>query len=97
MESTSMVYVKFRSNLLKELPPSEVTLDPLSLFKYANSEIFQVDNMLKKIGLFWLVLQGLLYILGAVIYAVRISRFTVHLSLKYSSGSNSREIKAWLF
>ncbi|EQL37343.1 hypothetical protein BDFG_01308 [Blastomyces dermatitidis ATCC 26199] len=34
--------------------------------------IFGVELMLKQIGLFWLVLQGALYIIGAIIYAARV-------------------------
>ncbi|OJD19445.1 hypothetical protein AJ78_00619 [Emergomyces pasteurianus Ep9510] len=34
--------------------------------------IFGVEQMVKQIGLFWLVLQGALYIIGASIYAARV-------------------------
>lgn len=33
--------------------------------------MFGLDQMQKQIGLFWLVLQGALYIFGAGLYAVR--------------------------
>ena len=32
--------------------------------------LFGLEQMQKQIGLFWLVLQGMLYILGAGLYAV---------------------------
>jgi adiponectin receptor len=33
-------------------------------------ELYGIENMLQKMGLYWVVLQGFLYILGAAIYAV---------------------------
>jgi adiponectin receptor len=33
-------------------------------------EMYGIDEMQDRIGLFWLVLQGFLYILGAGLYAV---------------------------
>lgn len=34
-------------------------------------ELYGLEDMRDRMGLFWVVLQGFLYILGAVLYAVR--------------------------
>jgi predicted membrane channel-forming protein YqfA (hemolysin III family) len=41
-------------------------------------ELYGVENLQRMIGLLWLVLQGFLYILGAVIYAVSFFAFLVY-------------------
>jgi adiponectin receptor len=42
--------------------------------------LYGIDELNKRIGLVWLILQGALYILGAIIYAVSLQ--TRHHSLK---------------
>jgi adiponectin receptor len=38
-------------------------------------ELHGIEDMQRKMGLSWVVLQGILYVLGAVIYAVSIITF----------------------
>lgn len=43
--------------------------------------LYGLHRLDQQISLFWLVLQGFLYILGAAFYAVRIRFFTSHFFL----------------
>jgi adiponectin receptor len=59
-------------------------------------EMYGVDDMQGRIGLYWLLLQGFLYILGAGLYAVSCTeRASSSLSLTIT-GSLARTLVTWL-
>ena len=58
-------------------------------------KMYGLDEMEDRIGLFWLVLQGFLYILGAGLYAVSLTQALRNIILTIT-GSVARTLVAWL-